>query len=107
MTDTPRAMLLQTRTGRAFLVAAAVKLALAVVGAVRPLPAFLSALDVIATLVLIVTISIFIVRLARVARRRLLWRVRRKLILSYIFIGLVPALLIIAFFLLGGFILFQ
>ena len=43
----------------------------------------------------------------RAARRRLLWRVRRKLIISYIFIGFIPALLIIAFFLLGGFLLFS
>jgi hypothetical protein len=31
-------------------------------------------------------------------KRRLLWRVRRKLIISYIFIGFVPAILIVAFF---------
>lgn len=35
-------------------------------------------------------------------KRRLLWRVRRKLTLSYIFIGFVPALLIIAFFVTAG-----
>ncbi len=35
-------------------------------------------------------------------KRRLLWRLRRRLILSYIFIGVVPALLIIAFFVLGA-----
>ena len=40
-------------------------------------------------------------------RRRLLWRVRRKLILSYIFVGLVPSLLIVAFFLLAGLLLFR
>src|SRR5688572_32359858 len=40
------------------------------------------------------------------AKRRLLWRVRRKLILSYIFVGLVPGLLIISFFLIAGLILF-
>src|SRR5918995_1587099 len=40
------------------------------------------------------------------ARRRLLWRVRRKLILSYVFVGLVPGLLIVAFFLLAGLMLF-
>ena len=34
-------------------------------------------------------------------QRRLLWRVRRKLILSYIFIGVVPSLLILGFFLLS------
>src|SRR4029079_12492722 len=41
------------------------------------------------------------------ANRRLLWRVRRKLILSYIFIGFIPSILIIAFFLLGGLFLFS
>ena len=38
---------------------------------------------------------------------RLLWRVRRKLILSYIFIGVVPSLLIVIFFLLGGVLIFM
>ena len=41
-------------------------------------------------------------RLFVVTKRRLLWRVRRRLTLSYIFIGFVPALLIITFFLLCG-----
>ncbi len=40
-------------------------------------------------------------------RRRLLWRVRRKLILSYVFVGLVPSLLIVVFFLLAGLLLFR
>jgi hypothetical protein len=45
-------------------------------------------------------------RVMEVLRRRLLWRVRRKLTLSYIFIGVVPAALIVAFFLLAGLLLF-
>src|SRR5581483_6075554 len=48
----------------------------------------------------------FLFRLLVIAKRRLLWRVRRKLILSYIFIGFVPAILIVAFFLLCGLLLF-
>ena len=40
-------------------------------------------------------------------KRRLLWRVRRRLILSYIFIGVVPSLLIMIFFLLGGVLIFM
>ena len=48
----------------------------------------------------------FLFRLLVLAKRRLLWRVRRKLILSYIFIGFVPAILIVAFFLLCGLLLF-
>jgi phosphoserine phosphatase RsbU/P len=41
-----------------------------------------------------------------VARPHLLWRVRRKLIISYIFVGLVPALLIVTFCLVTGLMLF-
>ena len=36
----------------------------------------------------------------------MLWRVRRKLILSYVFVGVVPVLLVITFFLLAGLLLF-
>ena len=39
-------------------------------------------------------------------RQRLLWRVRQRLIVSYVFIGVVPALLIVAFFLFGGALMF-
>ena len=49
----------------------------------------------------------FVVRGLAFLQRRLLWRVRRKLIISYIFIGFVPAILIVAFFLLGGVLLFS
>ncbi len=43
---------------------------------------------------------------ARTARTQLLWRVRRKLIISYLFIGVVPAILIVTFFVLSGLLLF-
>ena len=39
-------------------------------------------------------------------KQRLLWRVRRKLTLSYIFLGFVPILLVVVFFLLCGLLLF-
>lgn len=45
--------------------------------------------------------ALFIVR----HRREFLWRVRRKLILSYVFLGFVPVVLIGLFVLAGGFIL--
>ena len=44
--------------------------------------------------------------LLRAVNRRLLWRVRRKLTISYIFIGVIPAVLIGTFFLLCGLLLF-
>ncbi len=107
LSEPTRALLLRTLAGRAFLVAAAIKLVLAALGAAVALPAALGVVDAIATLVLLGTLLVFILRFARVARRRLLWRVRQKLILSYVFIGVVPALLIGVFFLVGGFVLFQ
>ena len=58
---------------------------------------------------LVVVLVIALVVGWRVARRQgppLLWRVRRKLTISYIFIGFVPSLLIVVFFLLCGLLLF-
>ncbi|MBI2220033.1 MAG: SpoIIE family protein phosphatase [Acidobacteria bacterium] len=106
LSEHTRATLLRTLAGRAFLVAAAVKLVLAAAGVVRPLPDGLAFVEAVATLVILGVLLLFVWRLARALRRRLLWRVRRKLILSYIFIGFVPALLIAMFFLVGAFLLF-
>ena len=55
---------------------------------------------------LVAGVGLLAYRLAQSARRRLLWRVRRKLIISYLFIGFVPAVLIVTFFLVAGVILF-
>ncbi len=55
---------------------------------------------------LAVGVGIVLYGLVAVARRHLLWRVRRKLILSYIFIGFVPALLIVTVFVLIGWLMF-
>ena len=69
-------------------------------------PPFFAVVDTVAGLVAAVGLAYFTFRLIVLAKRRLLWRVRRKLILSYIFIGFVPALLLVAFSLLCGFLLF-
>jgi len=45
-------------------------------------------------------------RVIRALRTKLLWRIRRKLIISYLLIGLVPTLLILFFFLLSGLLVF-
>ena len=99
--------LLHTLPGRAIVIGLAIKLTIAVVvfvaGAVPP---FLRVVDTVAGLAVAAGATYFVFRLTVIVKRHLLWRVRRKLILSYIFIGFVPALLIVAFFLLGGFLLF-
>src|SRR5919201_391218 len=101
-----RDQLLRTFPGIALLAGAVIRLLLAVLEqagvpaqAVRPIEA-------LSTLALVVGGGYFLIRLSMTAQRRLLWRVRRKLILSYIFIGFIPALLIVAFFLLCGLMLF-
>src|SRR5205823_10048824 len=69
-------------------------------------PAFLGVVDTVAGLAIVAGAAYFAFRLFVLAQRRLLWRVRRKLILSYIFIGFVPATLLVAFFVLCGLLLF-
>ena len=59
-------------------------------------------LDHATTLVVVGAVGVLVVPLAFGLQRRLLWRVRRRLILSYIFIGLIPVLLVGVFFLLAG-----
>ena len=63
---------------------------------------FLNVLDVGASVLLAVGLGWVIWRLIVRLQRRLLWRVRRRLVLSYVFIGFVPVLLVVAFFSVAG-----
>jgi phosphoserine phosphatase RsbU/P len=103
----PRELLLGTRMGRVFLAAALLKLIVVLVDRTAGAPAWLSALGTAAGLALVVTATVFVARGIMTARRQLLWPVRRKLIVSYVFIGFVPALLLLVFFLFGGQIVFN
>src|SRR5437660_7879924 len=103
-----RHVLLRTLPGRLVVVGLAVRVLLVVAAAATgPLPAFFTVVDTVAGVAIAVGAAYFVVRLFIAEKRRLLWRVRRKLILSYIFVGFIPAILIVAFFLLGGFLLFN
>jgi len=102
-----RGALLHTLPGRAIVIGVGIKIIVSIVGAVLGrVPPFLAVVDTVAGVAAVIGLSIFAVRLMVLAKRRLLWRVRRKLILSYIFIGFVPALLLVAFALLCAFLLF-
>src|SRR4051794_41180412 len=102
-----RGALLHTLPGRAIVIGLAIKLAVFFVGvASGGVPPFFAVVDTVAGLAAAVGLAYFVFRLIVLAKRRLLWRVRRKLILSYVFIGFVPALLLVAFSLLCGFLLF-
>jgi len=73
----------------------------------EPRPAWIDIADTGGTLAIIVGLAYLLARGLGWMRRRLLWRVRRKLILSYVFVGLVPSLLIITFFVLAGLLLIR
>ena len=95
---------LGTLPGRVFLVALGGKLVLTAVGTEGG--GALSFLNGATTVALALPLGYVVFRLLRGLQRRLLWRVRRKLIVSYVFIGFVPVLLMVVFFLLaGGFML--
>ena len=100
-------LLLRTLPGRALVVGAAIRLLASLAQLVIGRTPLTDAVGTVGTLALLAGIGIFAARLIGLARRRLLWRVRRKLILSFIFVGLVPALLIIVFFALCGMLLFS
>jgi serine phosphatase RsbU (regulator of sigma subunit) len=63
-------------------------------------------LDSFGSVALIVAVVCLLVRLLPRARRQLLWRGRPQVILSSVFIGVVPALLIVSFFVVSGLVLF-
>ena len=87
---------------RALLVALLIRLVGGLLGpGLRSLP-LMGLLDVAANLVLVATLGYFLFILLVRLQRRLLWQVRRRLILSYVFIGLIPVVLVIAFFLLAA-----
>ena len=109
--DTPsrwrvwRTWLLRTFPGRALVLGVVIKAITWPIELFSTLPPAIEAIDMVGSLALLFALAYSITRLAVWAKRRLLWRVRRKLILSYVFVGVVPALLVITFFLLAGLIL--
>ncbi len=98
--------LLTTWPGRAIVIGAVTKVIAFAVRLVTPPPALLGAADTAASVAVVLGALYFLGTGLAVAQRRLLWRVRRKLVLSYIFIGFIPSILIVVFFFLSGLFLF-
>ncbi|HVQ16398.1 MAG TPA: HAMP domain-containing protein, partial [Vicinamibacterales bacterium] len=104
--DAVRAWLTQTFAGRLLIAGVGLKL-VAWVGRLAQLqPGLFGAIDTLGGLAILVSAVAIGYRVYVLARHRLLWRVRRKLILSYVFIGVVPVLLVAIFFTLGGLLFF-
>ncbi|HXV62992.1 MAG TPA: SpoIIE family protein phosphatase [Vicinamibacteria bacterium] len=89
-------LLLRTRSGQVLLLLVTVRF----LGALGLVP---SVLSTAATVGLWVYAAVVVLWAVAGLRTKLLWRIRRKLIISYLLIGLVPTLLILFFFLIGGY----
>jgi serine phosphatase RsbU (regulator of sigma subunit) len=96
----------RTFSGRAITAGALIKLLAYLLGLAIGRSPMLELIDTAGDIVLCIGVLVLGFRLFVDLKQRLLWRVRRKLTLSYIFIGFVPALLIILFFLVSGLLLF-
>ena len=92
-----RDFVLRSWPGRLFIGATLLKLIVGVLRRAGALPGAAQILSSVATIGLVISVAYLSWGLFVRVRRQLLWRVRRKLILSYIFIGVVPAFLIIGF----------
>jgi phosphoserine phosphatase RsbU/P len=96
-----RRLLLHRWPGRALLGGIALKLVAVLIEWTAGASVFTGLLATLARLGYIVGGAIIAWWIFQRARSRLLWRVRERLVVSYLFIGVVPALLVGAFFLFG------
>ena len=104
--DAVRAWLTRTFAGRLLIAGVVLKLVAWVALLTQLGPGLFGAIDTLGGLSILVSALAIGYRVYVLARHRLLWRVRRKLILSYVFIGVVPVLLVAIFFTLGGLLFF-
>jgi serine phosphatase RsbU (regulator of sigma subunit) len=92
--------LLRTRAGQILSVLVLARLLGAIYSSSPSWPTWLTSATTVGLWVY--AIGLLIWRISRL-RTKLLWRIRRKLVISYLLIGLVPTLLILFFFLLSAF----
>jgi sigma-B regulation protein RsbU (phosphoserine phosphatase) len=104
--DSVRRLLFRTPLGYVFWAALLARGAMAWLQGGATASLLVDTLTVVSGLALAVSLVLVLIRFWGIARRRLLWRVRRKLILSYVFIGVVPVILVVAFFLFAGAVMF-
>lgn len=105
--STPSVKYFRTLPGRLFILSSVLLLALAIARQFMELPLFVDVFRKVVRLAWFVSMAwLAIVAIAR-NRRRFLWRVRQKLILSYVFLGFVPVLLVVALGLVSGQILYM
>lgn len=102
----PRAFL-QSIPARVLAVSAALLLVVLILQSAIDLPAAVVLLRRVVALILIVSAGWLLGALVIRNWRHFLWRVRRKLLLSYLFLSVVPVVLVLAFALAGGLVLYD
>ncbi len=102
-----RAWLASSRAARLLFVSLALRGVGSLLQWVPGLSPFGPLVTAVGSIGLLAALGYYLYRLLGRLRHQLLWRVRRKLIVSYLFIGFVPVLLLVAFFTLAGLLLFR
>ena len=96
----------RTLPGRVFLLSSVLLFALIVIRLFVPLPEFLDVFRKVVRLAWFVSLAAVVYLVVSRSSGRFLWRVRQKLILSYVFLGFVPVLLVVTLALAGGMVLY-
>ena len=102
----PNVQNFRTLTGRLYLLSSGLAVILFLAHLFVELPPFIALFRKVVHLSWIISGITLVVRAIAQNRRRFLWRVRRKLILSYLLLGVVPVLLVLGLALAGGLILY-
>jgi sigma-B regulation protein RsbU (phosphoserine phosphatase) len=96
----------RTLPGRVFLLSSALLLILIVVRLFAALPEFVELFRKVVRVAWFLSLAAVVYLVVSRSSGRFLWRVRRKLILSYVFLGFVPVLLVVTLALVGSMILY-
>ena len=96
----------RTLPGRVFLLSSVLLLILIVFRVFAPLPEFVELFRKVVRVAWFLSLAAVVYLVVSQSSGRFLWRVRRKLILSYVFLGFVPVLLVVTLALVGGMILY-
>jgi sigma-B regulation protein RsbU (phosphoserine phosphatase) len=102
----PLRAVFRTLPGRLFILSSGLLVILLLIQQIAALPEIVDLFRKVVTLAWLASGALNAWNLLAGNRRRLLWRVRRKLILSYVFLGIVPVVLIVAFGLAGAVVLY-
>jgi sigma-B regulation protein RsbU (phosphoserine phosphatase) len=98
--------LTRTTIGRLLLLSLVIKAGVWIVRAAGTTSPLVSTVNAVSSALLLVALVVLGYRAYAHGKRLMLWRVRRKLMLSYVFVGMVPVLLLVLFFWIAGLILF-